>query len=75
MQQAPQPALTALHLSPSDLFSAHTGATAPVASFATNLTVGGGSGGTTTLSFTFGNGGQGKHLAESCRSLSLTQPC
>ena len=47
-----------------------------MASFATNLTVSSG-GGTpsTTLSFAFGNGGQGKHLAEPCPSASLTQPC
>ena len=39
-----------------------------MASFATNLSVGSGSGGTTTLSFTFGNGGQGRHPAEPCQS-------
>ena len=46
-----------------------------MASFATNLTVGNAGTTPTILSFTFGNGGQGKHFVEPCPSTSLTQSC
>ena len=53
-----------------------TGATAPVASYAANLVVTGGSGGTTplTLTISFGNGGSGEPPTNLTISLGCAQP-
>ena len=54
-----------------------TGATAPVASYATNLVVNGGSGGTTPLTLTigFGNGGNGQPPPDLSITLWLAWQC